>query len=497
MSYFGRLLRNLRSTSTRSTQSSEVGSRAKSPNAAKRPNRKSRRLRGESLEQRRLLAGDLLAHNAHTPSDVDGNLMITPVDALHVISHLARVSRDGEAAAQGNDNLRLDVSGDNIISALDAAMVIQSLTSGESVDDVIQLFLTPTDNSDTELLPVGSRTLDVGINQPFNLEVSYDDLRTGAAEEGIFSLYLDVLTNMPGLEPVMNEIQTLSFSDNINDASTTGNLVFNLEGSTTLATLDVAAYRGNPRLRIRDVMEDLGFDRSEFSVSTAGDEVDILYLGDATANQDLPNLIVDTSQLNVAVEASVRDITPRLRAERQTYTFNAAVVGSNTGNIVVRREGQATTAQIDVNDFKTDPAQQLSDALVTLGYQAGQASVRRTRADNIQLVVDYDSPGLQGMNIDDLEFDLSNLSVPAGSTAEVIVDILAADDINPRAVPFNINFDSRTAENREIYGDVPVGSFTSGFGFNDIGGIAPGIAGGIPAVLEGINEDLDFSELQP
>ncbi|MEX0820127.1 MAG: dockerin type I domain-containing protein, partial [Pirellulaceae bacterium] len=90
--------------------------------------RSSRRLRAEQLEGRLLLAGDLL-HNDLTPSDVDNDGYVAPIDVLLVINAL---SQDG-AAGEGDTAERpvyLDTNGDGELSPIDVLVPINDLLSG-------------------------------------------------------------------------------------------------------------------------------------------------------------------------------------------------------------------------------------------------------------------------------------------------------------------------------------------------------------------------------
>ncbi|WP_145076224.1 peroxidase family protein [Aureliella helgolandensis] len=97
-------------------------------NALKRSPRKryARRLRGETLETRRLLAADFqpFHHNRFDAEDVNDDGLVTPMDALIVI--------DSMNQQRGSDALHfIDVSNDGFRSPLDALMVINRLNRGE------------------------------------------------------------------------------------------------------------------------------------------------------------------------------------------------------------------------------------------------------------------------------------------------------------------------------------------------------------------------------
>lgn len=81
-----------------------------------------RRLVVESLETRKLLAGDVL-HNFVSPEDTTGSGDVGPLDVLAIINE---INQPGTA----NSNLMLDVDGDQVISPLDALAVINHINRG-------------------------------------------------------------------------------------------------------------------------------------------------------------------------------------------------------------------------------------------------------------------------------------------------------------------------------------------------------------------------------
>lgn len=81
-----------------------------------------RRLIVESLETRKLLAGDIL-HNFLSPEDTTGSGDIGPLDVLAIINE---INQPGTASS----NLMLDVDGDQVISPLDALAVINYINRG-------------------------------------------------------------------------------------------------------------------------------------------------------------------------------------------------------------------------------------------------------------------------------------------------------------------------------------------------------------------------------
>lgn len=90
-----------------------------------------RRLRLETLETRRLLAGDVLRQNIVDPEDANGDGVPTAQDALAVINELNRGDNPDPADAP-----RTDVNGDGRVTALDGLLIINRLNAGRSTSGV-------------------------------------------------------------------------------------------------------------------------------------------------------------------------------------------------------------------------------------------------------------------------------------------------------------------------------------------------------------------------
>jgi hypothetical protein len=139
---------------------------------AKSPTR--RFLFAERLEDRALLSADGLLHNVWNPTDVDGDGITTPSDALMVINALNRASEDNNTAqAEGEDGPRamLDVSGDGHLTPLDALLVINRLNGeGEDLEPVVRFRLEPATLD-------GSPITTASVGQEFLLNVYVQDIR--------------------------------------------------------------------------------------------------------------------------------------------------------------------------------------------------------------------------------------------------------------------------------------------------------------------------------
>ncbi|QEG42895.1 Ig-like domain-containing protein [Roseimaritima ulvae] len=329
-----------------------------------------RRLRSEALERRELLAGDLLAfHNDFAPADVNRDYRIEPIDALMVINQLnRRGAGDVETLMEGEDATEtgfVDVDGDEELAPADALFVVNALNRGQGVDgELIELRLGLRDHeTDADLLADGSRTLNLVFDdttersQIVDLEVSYLDLRGFGADAGAFTVYTDIFSptaEMAGsgftfadvVEPVVTETQELLFSTEITSAS--GTIFFSEEGAVgqTPVPVTVSQLGSNPSGAIEGVLTQLGYSSDQFSVETLpplndtiGLDIQIRFLTDGLANQQLPNLVADTSQLSGDPVVFQNNETPAiLNAGQPNESVNPEAIPLNI-NLMSRSAG--------------------------------------------------------------------------------------------------------------------------------------------------------------
>jgi len=159
------------------------------------------RLYLESLEQRRLLAGDSAVSSAHMDVNRDG--LVSPLDALLIISDLnlngARplsISGGGAAAAGGVQpfslaaggapgvatNPALDVNEDGYISPLDALLVVKQL------NDVTAQIAVTMEVTDLNGNPISQ----ILVGQQFEVRTFVQDVRSNPSQAGVAAAYTDV-----------------------------------------------------------------------------------------------------------------------------------------------------------------------------------------------------------------------------------------------------------------------------------------------------------------
>lgn len=296
----------------------------------------SRNLSPEKLEKRELLAGDLLpAHNYAIAEDVNRDYQVTALDALLVINQISRNGGSQQLAGvtRGTFDKYYDTSGDNNITPLDALRVINRLSRGEAAGELVELRVNPRTADDADFgsaFNAATRNLTVDVNQVFNLEIQYNDLRNRfGGDVGVFALYTDILTNQANtLEPVLTETQTVGFQGNLASVSS-GDLKFSIPGKSGTVTVPFGDFFSNPTGSLSTVLTGLGYADGQFRVTAIPSadepgstnltrEYQIRYTDvNAFAGQDLPDLVVtpvnikNSSGATVDVGQKVTAIAPR------------------------------------------------------------------------------------------------------------------------------------------------------------------------------------------
>ena len=293
------------------------GSKKRSPRQQPATSKK-RRLLGEALERRELLAGDVSLstnpfHNGLIPYDVNNDREVTALDALLAINNLG-------SQAEGEDTgnvLLTDVNNDGESTALDVLAIINGLPDAEGENGLVELLLTARDLND-DPLPVTNGVVEVDVNEEFLLEVAFNDLRTFGADIGVFQLITDLGVSTNGvLTPVLNEAQLLSFDGNLRTPGTSGNFVFSLEDSPLTFTSDFTDFADAPAAEITNALLALGYEADQFDidVDTGTDLTDPIIVEirytdfDEFGNIDLPNIAV-ADNLTVSAPVTFTEIAP-------------------------------------------------------------------------------------------------------------------------------------------------------------------------------------------
>lgn len=322
-----------------------------------------RMLTSEALERRELLAGDFLAssQNPINRFDVNTDFQITARDALGVINYLGRQA-EGQQGDNGGRPMFYDVNGDNLITAADALGVINAIGRGEAQDsELIELLLTARQ---TGVVPGGSADdfnldliqadvngeINVEVGEFFDLEVSYEDLRSNNERLGAFQLITNIAFSQPEvITPVLFETQQLIIDQAINNLSITQQLGTSVTLSIPELPPGVSSgqlsfnipVRANSGIDLRDPDEALraaltafGYDASEANVQISapagiGDNVGYqLHWRDlALANLDLPDISIEVNEAAGVSEITTDEISipPILTVGSDTVPNQAAI----------------------------------------------------------------------------------------------------------------------------------------------------------------------------
>ena len=96
----------------------------------RRRKKSNRRLRLQNLEQRQLLAGDVM-HNVNLPEDVNADGVVSSFDALMIINDLSERARNPNFVRGEEPQMFRDVTGDGNVTPLDALQVINRMSEDE------------------------------------------------------------------------------------------------------------------------------------------------------------------------------------------------------------------------------------------------------------------------------------------------------------------------------------------------------------------------------
>ncbi len=263
-------MKNLRQLLRRSGSQSSNKRRGRSENSCR--TNVSRRLSNEALEKRELLAGDVLAsnHNYWHGADVNDDQKVTARDALAVINYLNRSQAVGDTANSEQPEMFYDVNADHRISAADALSVINALNRVEGVGELVELTLNARDLNDELITPEPDGSISIGVDEPFFLEVSYNELRLFNDRLGVFQIYSDLgVSEGNNLEPVLNEAQRLIIGgDSISRpdiGSFSGNFTFTMDGFGTYVS-QWADFATNTNNEIRNALDAFGFTSDQYDL---------------------------------------------------------------------------------------------------------------------------------------------------------------------------------------------------------------------------------------
>ena len=284
-----------------------------------------RRLTSEALERRELLAAGIVNQNSWNAYDVNNDYSVTARDALSVINFLGRAG-EGQEGSDSSSGMFYDVNGDNVVTAADALGVINAIGRGEGEEnDQIEWLVTPRqtgvdpggfpDDFNLDLIQADANgEYNVEVGQYFDIEFSYDDLRTGGARLGMFQAIADIAISQPDvLTLFMHETQQI-FIGSLIDKYSSGQL---FQGTITVsipelppnatagaqlsASMSLGDFSKSGNFFLGQLISQLGFAPESFTVeqpqgaASDGQSFQIRFSGADFGNVDLPNISITLS----------------------------------------------------------------------------------------------------------------------------------------------------------------------------------------------------------
>jgi VCBS repeat-containing protein len=168
----------------------------------------SRRLVIESLESRHMLSAGMLAwQNPVLPEDVNGDGVVTPMDALVIVGALRVASTQASAQLPANSDVQgplgtaipcgesapyMDVNGDSVVSVMDALLVVHWLRAQTAADPQVRMRFEITNDA--------GGAIDSAVEgATFKLNVYVQDVRQNVNPiyMGVEAAYLDILYDNP------------------------------------------------------------------------------------------------------------------------------------------------------------------------------------------------------------------------------------------------------------------------------------------------------------
>ncbi len=301
-----------------------------------------RMLRLEALEQRQLMAADIMPfHNSLVAADVNGDFSISPLDALVVIN---RLNSQGAGSLTGQTPIDaasfVDADNDDSLTPLDALIVINAINNGEGVGEQAQVrykfFSVNADGTaGTELTDPnpndGIPEANIGRGERIIVRTQMLDLRT--TPQGVFSAYHDLsYTNADGTPAEKLEFQWGEYNQIDITNSLRGGTFTIQYGTATTAPIAPAFFTGGGGGQIYD------------EVGTATNIRNAL--------QALPSVGAgNISVRNLTSESTFRFGVNFVGALAHTDVANALTVGSN--NLL---DGSNNPITLTIGQNSADPS---------------------------------------------------------------------------------------------------------------------------------------------
>lgn len=375
------------------------------------------------------------------------------------------------------------------------------------------------DNTDTNVTrriafsTITANTAPVGIGSniaaqgaAIDIENSIFSAGTGAALPGVFNSLggnIDSATSMGfgnasdliDTDPLLGPLQDnggrvfthalLTGSPAIDSATTTF-AAFDARGlprlqdgdSDALAVSDIGAFEGEDLSPVVELLLQARDLNDNAIAPDVNGEINVT-VGDVF-HLELSSLDLRTGPEQLGVAKFVTDITlstqgvlvPALTST-QFLTFPQALINEVVGTIDFDLStGGVPTVTIDVADFTNDPTGTLVTAIGELGYTAQQFDVSDPILDNVTgdltLIVRFLGTDLVNLNQPAILGTVQGTSVSITPSTRTVDPLDINGEINPAAVPFNLNLDSRNV-GADYFGGFAIGSFDTVNGFQNVG----------------------------
>lgn len=320
-------------------------------------------LRGESLEGRHMMAGDVYLpyHNDLIPEDTNGDYSVSALDALLVINAL-NAGQTGELIGPGigkADGPLIDVSGDNSLSALDALKIVNRLNGEGETSPLVGFTYQFLDQNGNPLPTNNAGKPQASVGQLVQLKTFIQDLR-GFDAQGIFAGFLDLdYSGGDKFQVNVGEVQSFRyFYDKILTSDPTSSFVFHFGNETTAP---VSLFNGTtPRsaaqvgAAIQSALEalpsigpgnvivrrDVVGSNQDQAADIKRNSYDIQFVNNK-AGQDVPLLTLDASNIKVQTgQTFVYTLQDKLPAdpnnpESVAAAFQFSEEFGNTRNVVL------------------------------------------------------------------------------------------------------------------------------------------------------------------
>lgn len=178
-------------------------------------------------------------------------------------------------------------------------------------------------------------------------------------------------------------------------------------------------------------------------------------------------------------------IIPAL-TETHLLTVDADLSSAASGNLTFSLENSSNLYVSALGDFANNPLQEISTALLELGYTSDQfeVSVAFDGTEESGYRIRYVDTGFVGVDLPNLTVE-ANLDVSVPVSVDDVPPVNGDGSLNGDAVAHNLNLNSRTFGNEPFYSNAPSGTYSAATGFDEVGAVGQVVVGGVPGANDG------------